>query len=259
MRASGLSNGQPWHFKLMATPILQVVGACKTFGGLKAVNGVSFSVMQGEIFGIAGPNGSGKSTLFNLMTGIPYGPTSGQVHFDGNRIDRWPAHRIARSGLCRTFQKDAEFPELSANETLQVSAVYNGLERGVQASEMTASVLGLVEFDRARCDMPSHELSVYEKKQLMIASALVSKPAVLMLDEPASGLTKPEIVKLDNLLINVNKSGVTVLLIEHVLSLLLSVSERLIVLNYGEILAEGSPRDVVKNPAVVEAYLGGRS
>ncbi len=242
----------------MSTPILQTVGSCKTFGGLKAVNNVSFLVNRGEIFGIAGPNGSGKSTLFNLMTGIPYGPTSGEVHFNGNRIDNWPAHRIARSGLCRTFQKDAEFPELTADETLQISAVYNSDRRGGEAARQAAGILELVGFNQARRSMPSHELSVYEKKQLMIASALVSEPAVLMLDEPASGLTKPEITKLDSLLIDINKSGVTVLLIEHVLSLLLSVSQRLIVLNHGVILAEGEPHEVVKNSAVVEAYLGSR-
>ncbi len=242
----------------MSNPILQTIGSCKTFGGLKAVNNVSFSVDQGEIFGIAGPNGSGKSTLFNLMTGIPYGPTSGEVRFQGNRIDKWPAHRIARAGLCRTFQKDAEYPELTADETLQISAVYNGRRGGREAMRQSARVLELVGFAAKRRQMRSHELSVYEKKQLMIASALVSRPAVLMLDEPASGLTKPEIAKLDNLLIDVNKSGVTILLIEHVLSLLLSVSQRLVVLNYGEILAEGEPGDVVKDEAVIEAYLGGR-
>lgn len=242
----------------MADPVLNITGACKTFGGLKAVDDVSFKVNRGEMFGIAGPNGSGKSTLFNLMTGIPYGPTAGEVHFDGRRIDRWPAHRIARAGLCRTFQKDAEFPELSADETLMISAVYNGGQRRRDAAGNVDKALTLVEFDPGRRTMQSDELSVYEKKQLMIASALVSNPSVLMLDEPASGLTRPEIEKLDALLVAVNRTGVTILLIEHVLSLLLSVSERLIVLNYGQILAEGDPQTVVKNPAVIEAYLGGR-
>lgn len=242
----------------MSSSILQVSGACKTFGGLKAVDDVSFSVEEGEIFGIAGPNGSGKSTLFNLMTGIPYAPTSGTVHFNGKAIEGWPAYRIARSGLCRTFQKDAEFPELTANETLQISAVYNGGLRKRDAASRVENALKLVEFDADRREMRSDELSVYEKKQLMIASALVSNPSVLMLDEPASGLTRPEIDKLDRLLLDVNKSGVTILLIEHVLSLLLSVSQRLMVLNYGQILAQGEPHAVVKEPAVIEAYLGGR-
>ena len=242
----------------MSNSILQAVKVSKSFGALKAVNNVTFSVTRGEIFGIAGPNGSGKSTLFNLMTGIPFGPSHGQVFFTDQRIDHWPAHRIARSGLLRTFQKDAEFPELSALETVQISAAYNGGLSGKSATVEAGAALDLVEMDPARRSMQSHGLSVYEKKQLMIASALVSRPTVLMLDEPASGLTKPEISRLDALLISINRTGVTVLLIEHVLSLLLSVSQRLIVLNQGEILAEGEPSEVVKDEAVIEAYLGGR-
>ncbi len=239
--------------------ILEIAGACKFFGGLKAVNDVSFTVTRGEILGIAGPNGSGKSTLFNLITGVPFGPTAGEVRFMGERIDRWPAHRISRAGLVRTFQKDAEFPALSADETLLVSATYNGRLSRTQAEARIEDALRSVDFGRTRRSMPSRELSVYEKKQLMIASALISKPALLMLDEPASGLTKPEIQRLDDLLVAVNTNGVTVLLIEHVLSLLLSVSQRLIVLNQGSVLAAGDPHDVVRNPQVIEAYLGGRS
>lgn len=239
--------------------ILEIAGACKFFGGLKAVNDVSFTVARGEILGIAGPNGSGKSTLFNLITGVPFGPTAGEVRFMGERIDRWPAHRISRAGLVRTFQKDAEFPALSADETLLVSATYNGRLSRTEAEARIEDALRSVEFGRTRRSMPSRELSIYEKKQLMIASALISKPALLMLDEPASGLTKPEIQRLDDLLVAVNRSGITVLLIEHVLSLLLSVSQRLIVLNQGSVLAAGDPHDVVRNPQVIEAYLGGRS
>jgi len=242
----------------MSETILDIVGACKFFGGLKAVNDVSFTVARGEILGIAGPNGSGKSTLFNLITGVPFGATSGEIRFKGERIDRWPAHRISRAGLVRTFQKDAEFPALSARETLLVSATYNGGFSRTEAEARIEEAFRFVDFGQQRRSMPSRELSVYEKKQLMIASALISRPALLMLDEPASGLTKPEIKHLDDLLVAVNKTGVTVLLIEHVLSLLLSVSQRLIVLNQGRVLAAGDPREVVKNPQVVEAYLGGR-
>ncbi len=243
----------------MTAPLLEIRQAEKRFGGLTAVDGVSFSVTEKQIFGIAGPNGSGKSTLFNLITGIPYRPTSGEVLFEGQRIDHWPAHRIARAGLARTFQKDAEFPDLSAMETVLIGAVYGGGIPGRQASSEVSSALDRVGFDPARRVMKSADLSVFEKKQLMIASALVSRPKILMLDEPASGLTKPEIAQLDALLQSLNKDGMTILLIEHVLSLLLSVSQHLMVLKQGAVLAEGDPQTVVADEAVIEAYLGGRS
>lgn len=243
----------------MSEPILKASGVSKSFGGLKAVRDVSFAVAPGEIFGIAGPNGSGKSTLFNIISGIPFGPNSGEVWFKGRRIDGEPAFKIARMGLSRTFQKDAEFPDLSARESLAVSAVYcGGLDRR-QATERGEQAFQLVSFASDRRDIKSAELSVFEKKQLMIASALVSKPDILMLDEPASGLTKPEIAELDTLLRTVNAAGVTILLIEHVLALLMSVSQRLLILNQGQLLAEGEPRQVMRQPEVIEAYLGKRT
>lgn len=242
----------------MPEKLLEISGASKNFGGLKAVDGVSLAVEAGEIFGIAGPNGSGKSTLFNCITGIPYGPSGGEIRFRGQRIDGRPPHAIARAGIARTFQVDAEFPDLSARETVMLGGVYSGGLSGKERTARGEAALDQVGFDRARADMPTSELSVYEKKQLMIASALVSRPAILMLDEPASGLTRPEIAALDDLLRTVNRSGVTILLIEHVLSLLLAVSQRLHVLNQGRTLAEGDPQAVIREPAVIEAYLGGR-
>lgn len=242
----------------MGEALLELRGVSKNFGGLRAVNDVSFSVAKGELLGIAGPNGSGKSTLFNCITGIPFGPTSGEIRFRGERVDRWAPQRIARAGLTRTFQIDAEFPDLSARDTIRLAARYAGKLAGKQAALQVEAALERVHFDPERAGMPTSELSVYEKKQLMIASALVANPAVLMLDEPASGLTRPEITALDDLLREVNAAGVTVLLIEHVLSLLLSVSQRLVVLNQGGLLVEGDPQAVIREPAVVEAYLGGR-
>ena len=239
--------------------ILETIGVSKSFGGLKALDDVSVSISRGELLGIAGPNGSGKSTLFNVMTNIPYGPSSGEVVLDGERIDRMPAHGIAARGLVRTFQKDAEFPDLSARQTVAVSAVYGARLRRAAALSAAAERLEDLGFDMDRVDRPTTELSVYERKQTMIASALVMNPKILLLDEPASGLTKPEIESLDRLLIQVNRNGVTIVLIEHVLSLLLSVAERLVVLNHGRVLTDGKPEEVIRDPGVVEAYLGKRA
>lgn len=241
----------------MPDPILNLKGVTKTFGGLTAVKDVSFSVSRGEIFGVAGPNGSGKSTLFNCITGIPFGPTKGEITFKGARVDGRRPHAIFRAGLARTFQKDAEFPDLTAWETVALGGHYgSGLRRSILL-DAAEEALDLVQFDTTRRDMKTADLSIYGKKQLMIASALVARPDILMLDEPASGLTRPEITALDELLIKVNEAGVTILIIEHVLGLLLSVSQRLLVLNNGAVLTEGEPQEVIRDPRVVEAYIGG--
>lgn len=243
----------------MTNKILEIRNVAKTFGGLRAVEGVSFEVAQGELLGIAGPNGSGKSTLFNLMTRIPYGPSSGEVVFRGQRIERTPAHKIASMGMARTFQKDVEFPDLTAAETVALAATYGAAMDKAETRIAVETQLEATAFAPDRIDLPTTELSVYERKQLMIASALVMQPKVLMLDEPASGLTRPEIARLGELLLAINRRGVTVLLIEHVLPLLMSVSQRLIVLNQGRLLAEGDPTEVFKRNDVIEAYLGGRA
>lgn len=242
---------------MAGTPILDVLHVTKSFGGLKALDDVSFSVQPGELLGIAGPNGSGKSTLFNVISRIPFGPDSGTIVYNGQRIDQMKAHDIAALGLARTFQKDAEFPNLTVRETIELAAVY-----GARLSKTTRRIeeqLELLEFDLTRINIPTTELSVYERKQTMIASALVMNPKVLMLDEPASGLTKPEIESLERLLRKVNGNLVTVVLIEHVLPLLLSVAQRLIVLNEGKLLAHGDPKTVFRDPLVIDAYLGKRA
>ena len=238
-------------------PLLGAVGLKKSFGALAAVNDVSLDVQPGQIFGIAGPNGSGKSTLFNILSHVPFGPDAGSISFAGRNIAGLPAYKVARAGLVRSFQKDATFETLSAVETVRVSASFGG---GRQVSIIEAGrLLDRVGVPSTRRADESGSLPIFDKKRLAIASALALNPKLLLLDEPASGLTKPEIEDLAALIRAVRDEGITVMLVEHVLPLLLSVSDTLFVMNQGRVIAHGLPDAVFREPAVVEAYLGKRA
>jgi branched-chain amino acid transport system ATP-binding protein len=239
--------------------LLEVDGVSKSFGALRAVDRVSLTVEPGEIFGIAGPNGSGKSTLFNVISGIPFGPDDGRVAFDGRDLRGLKGHEIARLGLARTFQRETSFDTLSVYDNVLMGATYGlgGRRDGPTAANVT-DALKFAGFDPENFERPAAELSVYDRKCLMLASALAMSPRVLMLDEPASGLTKPEIERLIALVRRIAARGVAILLIEHVLTVLLALSQRLMVLNQGSVLVLGDPDSVVQNPEVVRAYLGDR-
>lgn len=240
----------------MSAPLLSVVGVVKRFGRLTAVDGVSFDVSAGDVLGIAGPNGAGKTTLFNLLTGIPFGPDAGSIYFEGQRIDRMAAYRIAHRGMVRTFQTEAVFESLTVEENCRLAAAYGRPARRVgntdeQAKEALSAV-GLFE----QRNRSSRELSLIDKKRLMIASGLACRPKLLLLDEPIAGLNGRDQDAMGDLIASINSTGITIVLIEHVLALLMRLSSRVMIMNEGRTLALGAPSEVVRDERVVRAYLG---
>lgn len=239
-------------------PFFVADGLSKSFGGLRAVDSISFAVEAGEILGIAGPNGSGKSTLFNIITNVPIRADSGRVIFDGRQLHHLRGHQICRRGLARTFQRESVFPNLSAIDNVLTAVEYSGMAGRFQDNlKQSEAALDAVEFPATMHNHFAGNLPVFHRKLVMIASALALQPRLLLLDEPASSLTRPEIQRMQAVIENLRARGMTIILIEHVLSLLTALSDRLIVLDQGKLLAEGKPDAVIADPKVVEAYLGG--
>ena len=239
------------------TPALTVRNVSKAFGRMTAVSDVSFEVAPGEVFGLAGPNGAGKSTLFNVLTGIPFGPDAGEIELAGRPIARLAPYRIARAGLTRTFQTEAVFGQLTVADHLRLCAARTALGKRlgdrVRACGDALETVGLRE-----PDVLADTLSLVDRKRLMIATAIVAGPAVLLLDEPAAGLEPQDQDELVVLLRRVNAAGVAVVLIEHVLRVLRAVCGRMAVLDAGRVIASGSPDVVLSDPRVMTAYLGPR-
>lgn len=232
-------------------PILVIKNVTKSFGKLMAVNDVSFAVGKDEIFGIAGPNGAGKTTLFNVISGLPYHVNSGRIYFAGEAIESRPAHRICRLGLARTFQKETLFDTLSVLNNVLMGSVYGANDRKpdefIEKALKTLEFVGLTD----KLHETAGHLALFEKKLLMLASALATQPKVLLLDEPAAGLNQPEMDQSADLFQRINSSGTAIILIEHQLPLLMKVSERVMILDNGQKLADGPPEHIVK------MYFGG--
>ena len=241
--------------------LLEVVELSKRYGGLAAVDDLTFSVAEGEAFGIAGPNGAGKTTLFDAITGHARA-TGGRIVFDGRDIQDRSSHAICQMGVARTFQIPAVFPEHTVLGNIVVGAYFGRAARSVpglrfdpgtaeRASEAAAFV-GLGD----RVDAVAGPLSLFDKKRLMIASAVATDPRLLMLDEPVGGLNPGETDAILDLVRKVRAAGVTVVLIEHVMRALMSLSDRVMVMNHGRLLFEGTPKDVQRDEEVIRVYLG---
>jgi branched-chain amino acid transport system ATP-binding protein len=232
---------------------LDVKKVSRFFGGLSALTNVSFGVKKGEIVGLIGPNGAGKTTLFNVINGF-YGPSKGEVRFRNKTISGLKPHTVCILGIARTFQVVKPLQRMSVFDNVLASAFLRTANRG-EAAELTLEILQFSGLSEER-DTISKGLPLGMRKRLEIARALATQPELLLLDESFAGLNPTELNESIEIIKKIREKGITIMIIEHHMKVIMAISDRIVVLNYGEKIAEGTPQEIRNNPLVVEAYLG---
>ncbi len=237
------------------TTILQVEGITKSFGGLQALTQVTFDLPEGQILGLIGPNGAGKTTLFNIINGV-YAPDEGRIRFYGEDVTGKKPYTLAKLGLARTHQIVRPLNELTVLENVMVGACFGREDQGLgKAAKIAGEVLEFVGLN-THTDQLASSLNVAQKKRLEMARALASRPYLLLLDEVLAGLNPSEIDGMVQTVLKIRDQGITIVMIEHVMKAVMGVSDRIIVLDYGQQIAEGTPQEIANNERVIEAYLG---